>query len=110
MTNPTIKLMSNDNVVYDVDIKVAECSQTIKTMLEDLGMDDCDEPVPLPNVRSAILEKVIEWSTYHKDDPPFANEEVNPDKRTDGISEWDADFLKVKSFSLLLNISRFKAM
>ena len=98
MTNPTIKLKSNDNVVYDVDIKVAQCSQTIKTMLEDLGMDDCDEPVPLPNVGSAILEKVIEWCTHHKDDPPSANDEVNFNMRTDDISEWDADFLKVKSF------------
>ena len=104
MTNPTIKLKSNDDVVYDVDVRVAERSQTIKTMLEDLGMDDCEDPVPLPNVSSAILKKVIEWATHHKDDPPSIDDDHSTEKRTDDISEWDTEFLKVQSFSFLFNI------
>ncbi|CAL1275363.1 unnamed protein product [Larinioides sclopetarius] len=59
-------------------------------MLEDLGMDDDEqEVVPLPNVNSAILKKVIQWATYHIDE-----------KRTDDISSWDADFLKVDQGTL----------
>lgn len=39
-----IKLESNDNQIFEVDIKVAKMSVTIKikikTMLEDLGLGD----------------------------------------------------------------------
>jgi len=94
---PNIKLQqSSDGEVFEVDVEIAKCSVTIKTMLEDLGMDeDEEEVVPLPNVNSAILRKVIQWATYHKDDPPPPEDDENKEKRTDDISSWDADFLKV---------------
>uniref|UniRef100_A0A0E9X2H4 SKP1 component POZ domain-containing protein n=1 Tax=Anguilla anguilla TaxID=7936 RepID=A0A0E9X2H4_ANGAN len=68
---PTIKLQSSDGEIFEVDVEIAKQSVTIKTMLEDLGMDDegDDDPVPLPNVNAAILKKVIQWCTHHKDDP-----------------------------------------
>ncbi|XP_011499532.1 PREDICTED: S-phase kinase-associated protein 1-like [Ceratosolen solmsi marchali] len=105
MTN--IKLKSSDDQVFDVDVKVAQCSITIKTMLEDLGMpeEEEDEPIPLPNVSGSVLKKVLEWANYHKDDPPI-NEDENPEKRTDDICEWDMEFLKVDQgtlFELILS-------
>ena len=54
-----------------------------------------EEVVPLPNVNAAILKKVIQWATYHKDDPPIPEDDENKEKRTDDICSWDADFLKV---------------
>ena len=64
---PSIKLQSSDGEVFSVDVEIAKQSVTIKTMLEDLGMDEDDEEVvPLPNVNAAILKKVIQWATYHK--------------------------------------------
>ena len=66
------------------------------TCFQDLGVDeDEEELVPLPNVNAAILKKVIQWATYHKDDPPPPEDDENKEKRTDDISSWDADFLKV---------------
>nr|CAD7430993.1 unnamed protein product [Timema monikensis] len=98
---PNIKLQSSDGEVFDIDVEVAKCSVTIKTMLEDLGMDDDEEEiVPLPNVNSAILKKVIQWATFHKDDPPPPEDDENKEKRTDDISSWDADFLKVDQGTL----------
>ncbi|XP_076676111.1 S-phase kinase associated protein 1 SKP1-related A isoform X1 [Andrena cerasifolii] len=98
---PNIKLQSSDGEVFEVDVDIAKCSVTIKTMLEDLGMDeDEEEVVPLPNVNSAILRKVIQWATYHKDDPPPPEDDENKEKRTDDISSWDADFLKVDQGTL----------
>jgi S-phase kinase-associated protein 1 len=66
---PKVKLQSSDGVQVDVDVDVIQCSQTIKTMLEDLGFEEGDEEViPLPNVNSTILNKVIMWATHHKVD------------------------------------------
>ena len=98
---PFIKLQSSDGEVFPVDVEIAKQSVTIKTMLEDLGgMEDGDEVVPLPNVNAAILKKVIQWSTYHKDDPPPPEDDENKEKRTDDISSWDSDFLKVDQGTL----------
>ncbi|XP_057342222.1 S-phase kinase-associated protein 1-like [Microplitis mediator] len=96
-----IKLESNDKQIFEVDIKVAKMSMTIKTMLEDLGLGDSDdEVVPLPNVNSAILKKVIEWAEHHKDDPPAPEDDETQEKRSDDISVWDVDFLKVEQPTL----------
>uniref|UniRef100_A0A665X0L7 S-phase kinase-associated protein 1 n=1 Tax=Echeneis naucrates TaxID=173247 RepID=A0A665X0L7_ECHNA len=93
---PTIKLQSSDGEIFEVDVEIAKQSVTIKTMLEDLGMDDegDDDPVPLPNVNAAILKKVIQWCTHHKDDPPPPEDDENKEKRTDDIPVWDQEFLK----------------
>ncbi len=105
---PDIKLQSSDGEIFPVDVNIARCSLTIKTMLEDLGMEEGeDEVIPLPNVNSVILRKVITWADHHKDDPAPAEDDENKEKRTDDISSWDADFLKVDQgtlFELILVI------
>ena len=84
---PSIKLQSSDGEIFPVDVEIAKQSVTIKIMLEELGMDEEDEEVvPLPNVNAAILKKLIQWATYHKDDPP--------------LPSWDANFLKVDQGTL----------
>ncbi|KAG8439127.1 hypothetical protein GDO86_005369 [Hymenochirus boettgeri] len=99
---PSIKLQSSDGEIFEVDVEIAKQSVTIKTMLEDLGMDDegDDDPVPLPNVNAAILKKVIQWCTHHKDDPPPPEDDENKEKRTDDIPVWDQEFLKVDQGTL----------
>ena len=62
--------------------------------------EDDDEAVPLPNVNAAILKKVIQWCTYHKDDPPLPEDDENKEKRTDDITSWDMEFLKVDQGTL----------
>ena len=98
---PSIKLQSNDGEIFPVDVVIATQCVTIKTMLEDLGMDEEDEEVvPLPNVNAAILKKVIQWATYHKDDSPLTEDDKNKEKKTGDISSWDADYLKVDQGTL----------
>ena len=98
---PQIKLQSSDSETFEVDVEIAKKSETIKTMLEDLGLeDDDDEPISLPNVNAAILRKVIEWATHHKDDPPPPEDEENREKRTDDIEPYDQEFLKVDQGTL----------
>ena len=62
---PTIKLQSSDGEVFPVDVDIARQSVTIRTMLEDLGMEEEeDEAVPLPNVNAAILKKVKNFKVH----------------------------------------------
>lgn len=101
ITMMTIKLESSEGEQFDTDMQVAKCSGTIKTMLDDLGIEEGDDNVvPLPNVNSAILRKVLQWANYHKDDAQPAEDDENKEKRTDDISSWDADFLKVDQGTL----------
>ncbi|CAF3901226.1 unnamed protein product [Adineta steineri] len=99
MVGHKVKLQSNDGDTFDVEVDIAKQSVTIKTMLEDLGMEE-EEVIPLPNVNSAILKKVIQWATHHKDDPPPPEDDENREKNTNDISTWDLDFLKVDQGTL----------
>jgi len=102
---PMINLQSSDGVVFQVDFEIAKASVTIKTMVENLGLEEEDEEiVPLPNVNANILKKVIQWATYHKDDPPMPEDDEELDMRTDDICSWDADFLKVEDQGTLFEL------
>ena len=98
---PTITLQSSDGELFPVDIEVARKSVTLKTMLDDLGMDENDEEaVPLPNVNAAILKLVIQWATYHKDDPMPNDDDSTNTAENINISDWDASFLSVDQGTL----------
>ncbi|XP_057551499.1 S-phase kinase-associated protein 1-like [Hippopotamus amphibius kiboko] len=99
---PSMKLQSSGGEIFEVDVEIAKQSVTIKTMLEDLRMDDGgeDDPVPLPNVNAAILKKVTQWGTHHKDGPPPPEDDENKGKRTDDTPDWDQEILKVDQGTL----------
>ncbi|CAL9168078.1 unnamed protein product [Musa hybrid cultivar] len=96
----TIMLKSSDGEVFEVDEAVAMESQTIKHMIED----DCAENgIPLPNVTSAILAKVIEYCRKHVEASAAAASKSTDDgsKPTDEeIKSWDAEFVKVDQATL----------
>ncbi|XP_074555556.1 SKP1-like protein 1B [Curcuma longa] len=91
-----ITLLSSDGVAFEVGVAVAIESQTIKHMIED---DCAEDGIPLPNVTSRILAKVIEYCQKHVDDPA---------KSSDGDEElesWDAKFVNVDQATLFDLIS-----
>ena len=51
-------------------------------------------------VLSPRFQKVIQWCTYHKEDPPPPEDDDNREKRTDDIPSWDIEFLKVDQGTL----------
>ncbi|XP_014230239.2 S-phase kinase-associated protein 1-like [Trichogramma pretiosum] len=65
----------------------------VKTMIESLGDEELDEVLPLKNVKSDTLEKVIEFATHHKNDP--MPKEDGTDEKTQ-MTEWDPTSLKVE--------------
>ncbi|CAG5104300.1 Similar to Skp1: S-phase kinase-associated protein 1 (Rattus norvegicus) [Cotesia congregata] len=98
----TVQLQSSDEQIFEVEIKVALMSATIKVMLETLGMEGevNDEVIPVTNVKGTILEKVVEWCKKHVDDEDKPELDDNHEKRSDDIPEWDVDFLKVDQQTL----------
>jgi len=89
-----LKLLSSDGIEKEVARDVAERSILIKNMLEDCG--EIDQAIPIPNVTSSVLTKVIEWCEHHKNDPaPAADEETDSRKKSTDIEEWDQKFMQV---------------
>lgn len=102
-----IRIQSSDGEIFKVELEVAKKSKTIRTMLEDLGIETTSEEeeikeiLPLPNVNAMILKKVIDWCEHHKNEPEPPEEE--PDRRNGeriqrqiyDLEEWDAEFVKV---------------
>ena len=62
MAEVKLKLISAEGTIYEIEENVACKSQLIKNMVEDAGTS---EEIPLPNVKSEILEKVIEYCRHY---------------------------------------------
>ncbi|XVE56196.1 hypothetical protein DITRI_Ditri03aG0218300 [Diplodiscus trichospermus] len=98
-TGRKITLRSLDGENFEVDEAVALESQTIKHMIED---DCADNGIPLPNVTSKILSKVIEYCKKHVEAPKSDDRSASVD---DELKSWDAEFVKVDQatvFDLIL--------
>lgn len=98
-----ITLKSSDGETFEVDEAVALESQTIKHMIED---DCADNGIPLPNVTSKILSKVIEYCKKHVEAPKSDDRASSADEE---LKAWDADFVKVDQATLfdLILVSPF---
>ena len=104
-----MKLITSDGEVFEIDGKIAALSGLLVDFVNEDGSGDQDEPIPLANVTSDVMKKVIEWAEHHKDDP--TQEENEEERRTDDISAWDANFMKVDQgmlFSLILAANYLK--
>ncbi|KAH8117382.1 E3 ubiquitin ligase complex SCF subunit sconC [Phellopilus nigrolimitatus] len=88
-----VKLFTSDEVEIEVPVPVISLSVLIKNMIEDIG--ESLERIPVPNVNSTVMRKVIEWCTQHKDDQPANHDDDESRKRTTDISDWDSKFINV---------------
>ncbi|MCJ1400640.1 hypothetical protein MMC11_003848 [Xylographa trunciseda] len=93
----TITLRSSDGVEMTVEKEVAERSMLIRNLLEDMADGATTvEAIPIANVNEAVLKKVIEWCTHHRNDPPAtADDDSDSRKKTTDIEEWDQKFMQV---------------
>ncbi|KAK5128652.1 hypothetical protein LTR08_003944 [Meristemomyces frigidus] len=90
-----VKLVSSDNVEIVTKRKIAERSMLIKNMIGDLGAPG-EEPIQITNVSEAILRKVLEWCTHHRNDPTTTqDDDADSRKKTTDIEDWDQKFMQV---------------
>ncbi|PIA50655.1 hypothetical protein AQUCO_01200103v1 [Aquilegia coerulea] len=82
-TTKKVTLRSSDGEAFEVDEAVIVQSQTIKHMIEDECASDV---IPLANVTSKIMAKVIEYCKKHVE-----NQECTDDI---DLKSWDTDFVK----------------
>ncbi|KRX77814.1 S-phase kinase-associated protein 1 [Trichinella sp. T6] len=119
-----VNVVSGDGKVFEVDLQAIQLSKTVKTMLEGSlcfdGEQNIVEAIPLPNVCSAVLEKILLYCEHHKNDVPEEEknvkmkeikEETNNEEEQitvygreeeeEEMSEWDSEFLDVDQSTLL---------
>jgi len=88
-TKKKIILKSSDGETFEVDEAAALLSQTIKHMIED---DCADTGIPLPNVTSGILSKVIEYCKKHAESVG----DLDDHAANDELKSFDTQFVNVE--------------
>lgn len=110
--NKFVVLVSGEGERFTVERKIAQRSLLLKNYLNDMhdSMEDDDDDdgdkdeddddeedeivMPVPNVRSSVLQKVIEWAEHHRDSN-FPDEDDDDSRKSAPVDAWDREFLKV---------------
>ncbi|XP_058216321.1 uncharacterized protein LOC131327269 [Rhododendron vialii] len=103
-TPKKIVLKSSDGETFEVEETMGLKSQTIKHMIKD---NCADNTIPLPNVNSKILAKVIEYCRKHVEASGSSNaNDLGKDAADDeALKKWDKEFVNVDQgvlFDLIL--------
>ena len=72
----TVHLVSGEGESFDVPLSVAKMSELVKTMITEDPDDEDVQEIPLPNVKSSILAKVIVFAQHYKTEPMTEIEKV----------------------------------
>ena len=78
----TVHLVSGEGDAFDVPLSVAKMSELVKTMISEDQDDDEVQEIPLPNVKSSILAKVIEFAQQYKKEAMTDIEKVHNSFKT----------------------------
>ena len=82
---------------FVVDREIAWNSGVVRNLLEDFSEDN--PTIPFMNVRGKILEKVIEFMTYHHNHPFLLGDDKEKDSTANGFRVCE----KIFRFALLPN-------
>ena len=105
-------MVSQEGDKFDIAKKIAVMSELVKTMINnDDDEEDEDEEqeqeIPLVNVKSKVLGKVIEFCRYHTEHGPMKEIEkpLKSPNMGEVVDEWDAAFVTIDQemlFELIL--------
>jgi len=101
-----VHLISQEGESFDVQLGVAKMSELVKTMVDEDQDENEAQEIPLPNVKSSILAKVIEFCQHYKLNPM---EEIEKPLKSanmhEVVDEWYANYVAVEQevlFELIL--------
>ncbi|KDP37222.1 hypothetical protein JCGZ_06278 [Jatropha curcas] len=86
-----ITLKTSDEVIFELEEQYALVSQTIKHMIED---GCADSTIPLPNVNSRTMAKVIEYIKKHHELAAEGKDKNYAGEESEELKSWDANFVK----------------
>eukprot|EP01089_Gocevia_fonbrunei_P015008 TRINITY_DN4284_c0_g1_i1.p1 TRINITY_DN4284_c0_g1~~TRINITY_DN4284_c0_g1_i1.p1 ORF type:complete len:144 (+),score=27.40 TRINITY_DN4284_c0_g1_i1:69-500(+) len=103
MESSEIFLLSSDGDQFSLSRDAGFASVMVRNIATDMtkSVDGSGAAIPLPNVDSQTLEKVIDYLNYHVNHP--VDEREDGDYTLDNISQWDLKFIHVE-MSLLFKI------
>ena len=100
-----VELISKDSMKIITKRKFVLMSGLIKDMLEEQDEEEEDDvpTIPIPNVESSPLKKVLVYFEHHHNNPADEIEKPLKGKIEDVISDWDKNFLEIEQ-SLLIEL------
>jgi len=100
-TERLVLLVSQEGEHFKVPVDIATMSELVKTMFDTEQPEDEVQEIPLPNIKSSILVKVIEFLTHYKEElmtdieKPLKSSNMN-----EVVQEWYSDFVNVEQETL----------
>ena len=105
-TERLVHLVSKEGEQFEVPVDVATMSELVKTMFDIDQPEDEVPEIPLPDVKTSILSKVLEFLTHYKGEPMTDIEKpLKSSNMNDDVQKWYADFVNVEKeilFELIL--------
>jgi S-phase kinase-associated protein 1 len=102
-----VTLVSREGDKFEVEAKTAAMSELVLTMLTDGDDEEEDgeetiQEIPLPNIKSTVLAKVVEFCNYHVTNGPMKEIErpLKSANMAEVIGEWDANFVTIEQEEL----------
>uniref|UniRef100_A0A7S3XK24 Uncharacterized protein n=1 Tax=Heterosigma akashiwo TaxID=2829 RepID=A0A7S3XK24_HETAK len=110
-TGPFVNLITQDGDSFTVAREKVQISELIRTMFDD-SLDESDDPqeIPLPNLKSPVLVKVIEFCKhYHKEKMARIPEPIKYGLQVaDVVQDWYGQFVddlvSKKEFEMLFDL------
>ncbi|EGT48152.1 hypothetical protein CAEBREN_09622 [Caenorhabditis brenneri] len=96
------KIKSKDNKEFKVSLKAIQQSETLNSLLENMGYTaenaDQQPAIPVDNIDGATLELVFKWCEHYKGEPMPKEEDSNPKNVV--IEEFDSNLLNIGDMEL----------
>ena len=104
--NRIVHLVSLEGESFEVLLCAAKMSELVNTMIDDQYDDEEIQDIPLPNVKSSILAKVIEFQQHYQKEPMNVIEKpLKSSNMSEVVQEWYSNFIAIEQevlFELIL--------
>ena len=92
--------VSQEGESFSVPIPVAKLSELVKSTIDE-DEDEGGQEIPIPNVKAAVLSKVLEYCTHYQQEEMTPIETpLNSSNIEDLVQPWYADYVEVEQSML----------